>query len=188
MKNRHSRGSDMAKAKTWAHHLVQQDNWVAIDVETTGLGTNAEVVEVAIVSASGDTLLDSLVRPHTRPEPAASRLHGLYSEELRDAPPFEQVHLVLVALLRRPIAVAYNAAFDQHALNYSCAIAGLPQIGCTWACAMLRYEQWRGFRASLATACEVEGVSSTGQHHRALSDAQHVWRLVRRMAGEPSLR
>ena len=176
----------MATAKTWAHHLVQRDDWLVIDVETTGLGTNAEVVEVAIVSARGVTLLNSLIRPSTPPEPAASRIHGLYYNTLRHAAPFKQVYPALVEVVRKRVAVAYNAAFDQYALDNTCRLAGLPQIGCIWACAMLRYEQWRGFRASLATACEVESIMTTVPRHRALPDAQHVWQLIHRMAGEPS--
>ena len=177
----------MATAKTWAHHLVQRDNWVVIDVETTGLGANSEVVEVAIVGARGDTLLNSLVRPRTPPEPTASRVHGLYSDALHHAAPFEQVYPTLLEMVRQRIAVAYNAAFDRYALDHTCRLTGLPQIGCTWACAMLRYEQWRGFRASLSTACEVESITATRPQHRALPDAHLVWRLIRRMAGEPSL-
>ena len=183
---RHSRVCEMATARTWAHRLVQRDNWVVIDTETTGLGTSAEVVEVAIVGARGNTLLNSLVRPRIPPEPKASRVHGLNSDALSHAAPFEAVYPTLVERLRHRMVVAYNAAFDQYALDHTCRIAGLPRIGCTWACAMLRYEQWRGFRASLTTACEVESIATAPRHHRALQDAQHVWRLIRRMAGEPS--
>jgi len=96
----------MAKAKTWAHHLVQRNDWLVIDVETTGLGAHAEIV-----------------------------------------------------------------------------IAGLPPVVCTWECAMTRYEQWRGFHASLDTACEVESIVVDGTRHRALPDATLVWRLIQRMAG-----
>ena len=45
----------MAEAKSWAHHLVQRDDWLVIDVETTGLDGNAEIVEAAVVGPRGDT-------------------------------------------------------------------------------------------------------------------------------------
>ena len=181
---RRSRASDMAVAKSWAHHLVQRDDWLVIDLETTGLGNSAEIVEAAIVGARGDTLLDEVVRPRTPSEPGASRVHGLSADILRSAVPFEHVYPILVEFLTGRTAVAYNAAFDQHVLNHTCGIAGLPRIGCAWDCAMLRYEQWRGFHASLATACEVESIVTASPRHRALPDAQLVWRLTRRMAGE----
>ena len=176
----------MAKAKTWAHHLVQRNDWLVIDVETTGLGTDAEIVEVALVGPHGQTLVDAMVRPRTAPTPGALRLHGLSPDVLRRAPPFEEVFNVLMDLLSAKTVVAYNAPFDQHALNNTCRIAGLSRIGCTWECAMARYEQWRGFHASLDTACEVESIVVEGSRHRAQPDAQLVWRLIQRMAGRPA--
>lgn len=180
---RHSRVSEMAKAKTWAHHLMQRDDWLVIDVETTGLGTQAEIVEVALVGGGGKPLLDVMVRPRMPPDPEATRVHGLSDETLRQASPFEEVYSSLIDLLTGRTAVAFNAAFDAYALNNTCHMTGLPPIGCTWECAMERYEQWRGFHASLATACEIESIVVDAGRHRALPDAQLVWRLIRRMAG-----
>lgn len=181
---RRSRAFETATAKTWAHHLMQRDDWLVIDVETTGLGLQAEVVEAAIIGSRGDVLLDTMVRPHTPPEPQASRVHGLDVKALRDQPRFGQIYGRLMELLTRRIVVAYNAEFDRHVLAHTCRTAGLPRIECTWECAMLRYEQWRGFRASLATVCEVESIVAAGPRHRALPDARLVWNLIRRMAGE----
>ncbi len=182
MKKR-SRAFETASAKTWAHHLMQRDDWVVMDIETTGLGINAEIVEAAVVDNRGDTLLETLVRPRTPPEPGASRVHGLNAAALRNEPRFEQIYEVLARLLIGRTVIAYNATFDQQVLTHTCGEAGLPQIDCTWECAMLRYERWRGFRASLATACEIESIASAPRH-RALPDAQLVWNLIRRMAGE----
>lgn len=174
----------MATAKSWAHRLAQRDDWVVIDVETTGLGIRAEIVEAAIVSAQGDSILDVLVRPNVPPEPAATQVHGLSADELARAIPFNEVYGTMVQVMEGRVAVAYHAAFDRQALDWTCQVAGLPPIRCTWDCAMLRYEQWRGFRASLRTACEVESILTSAQRHRALTDARLVWRLIRRIAGE----
>ncbi len=181
---RRSRASEMATAKTWAHHLMQRDDWVVMDIETTGLGINAEVVEVAIVGNRGEVLLNTLVRPRTPPEPGASRVHGLRADALRGQPRFEQIHGSVAKVLTGRTVIAYNAQFDQSVLSHMCQTAGLRRIDdCTWECAMLRYEQWRGFRASLATACEIESIDGASRH-RALPDARLVWNLIRRMAGE----
>ena len=174
----------MAEAKSWARRLVQRDDWLVIDVETTGLDENAEIVEAAVVGPRGDTLFDAVMRPRTPPDPGTSRVHGLTAEALHGEAPYEQFHRTLDALLTGRLVVAYNAAFDRQVLAHTCQVAGLPPIGCTWDCAMLRYEQWRGFHASLATACEVESIDAPALRHRALPDARLVWRLMRRMAGE----
>ena len=177
-----SRAFETTSAKSWAHHLMQRDDWVVVDFETTGLGINAEIVEAAIVDNRGDALLQTLVRPRTAPEPGASRVHGLHAPALRNEPRFEQIYEVLARLLIGRMVIAYNATFDQQVLTHTCQAAGLPEIDCTWECAMLRYEQWRGFRASLATACEIESIAAAPRH-RALPDARLVWSLIRRMAG-----
>ncbi len=178
-----SRAFPTAAAKTWAHHLMQRDDWLVFDAETTGLGLEAEVVETAIIGSRGDILLDTLVRPRTPPEPQASKVHGLDAQALRDQPRFGQIYEGLTELLNRRTVVAYHAEFDRQVLAQTCRISGLPQIDCAWECAMLRYEQWRGFRASLATVCEVESIVASGPRHRALPDARLVWNLIRRMAG-----
>lgn len=164
---------------------MQRDDWLVVDVETTGLSANAELVEVAVVGDTGETLLDAVVRPRTPPDAAASRLHGLSADALRSHVRFEQIHGTLTHLLTGRTVIAYNAKFDQHVMDHTCHVAGLPRIDCTWECAMFRYEQWRGFHASLATACEIESIVDTASRHRALPDAQVVRSLIRRMAGEP---
>lgn len=174
----------MAEAKSWAHNLVRRDDWLVIDFETTGLDQNAEIVEAAVVGHRGDTLFNAVIRPRTPPDPGTARVHGLTAETLDGAAPYEQFHGVLETTLAGRLVIAYNAAFDRQVLAHTCHVAGLPAIGCTWDCAMLRYEQWRGFHASLATACEVESIDAPVRRHRALPDARLVWRLIRRMAGE----
>ena len=71
---------------------MQRDDWLVMDVETTGLGPEAEVVEAAIIGNRGDTLFDAVVRPRTPPEPQASKVHGLHGDVLRNQPRFEQVY------------------------------------------------------------------------------------------------
>ena len=179
-----SRVCETTKATVWARRLMQRDDWVVIDLETTGLDANAELVEAAILSHSGETLLDAVVHPRTLPEPGASRVHGLYPDMLRNHVRFERIYGTLAQLLADRIVVSYNAAFDRNVLNHMCRVTAAPRIDCYWECAMIRYEQWRGFRASLATACEIESISPPPARHRALPDARLVWNLIRHMAGE----
>ena len=163
---------------------MQRDDWLVIDVETTGLGVEAEVVEAAIIGNRGDTLFTpwcARARRRSRRHPKCMGWTPRRSAISLDS---SRSTTMLAEILTRRTVVAYNADFDQHVLAHTCRVAGLPQIDCTWECAMLRYEQWRGFRASLATVCEIESIAATGPHHRALPDARLVWNLIRRMAGE----
>ena len=79
------------------------------------------------------------------------------------------------------MVVAYVADFDRGILERSCRGRGLPPLAVRWECAYARYAAWRGFKTSLSTACEIEGLPPGG--HRAASDARRVWELIRLMAG-----
>jgi len=53
---------DRAQAVRWAKKQIEQNNWVVLDTETTGL-EDAEVVEIAIASPQGTPLVNTLVMP-----------------------------------------------------------------------------------------------------------------------------
>ena len=48
----------------WAQALLRDPSrWVMLDTETTGLGEADEIVQIAVISPSGETLINSLLRP-----------------------------------------------------------------------------------------------------------------------------
>jgi DNA polymerase III subunit epsilon len=152
-----------------------------LDLETTGLGPEAEPVEVAVVGPRGDRLVDTLVRPGCMVEAEAARVHGLDEDALAGAPGFAELYPELERVLRGRVVVAYVAGFDRAIVERACRSRGLPPLAVQWDCAYARYAAWRGFPASLSTACEIEGLAPAG--HRAARDARRVWELIQRMAG-----
>ena len=111
-----------------ARVLVGLDNLVVMDTETTGLSSEDEVVEVAVVSGAGDALVHTLVKP-TRPIPAeATAIHGISDADVRAAPMMDKVAPVVARALRGKFAAVYNSAFDFRLLNQSLARARMPAI------------------------------------------------------------
>ena len=161
---------------------MQREDWVVIDVETTGLDQRAEIVEVAAISPRGEALLNHLVHPRCALHESMVRIHGLDEKVLASAPFFEELYSAMYLVLTGRCAIAYNAEFDRWALDTACFKAGVAPLDCSWECALTWYQRWRGFRPSLATACEVEGITIS-KLHRALPDALLVWRLLQKMAG-----
>jgi len=153
-----------------------------LDLETTGLAPDAEPVEVAVVGPCGDRLVDTLVRPRCKIEAGAARVHGIDEDALAAAPAFAELYPDLQEMLRGRLVVAYLAAFDRAILDHICRSLGLPPFAVQWDCAHARYAAWRGFPASLSTACEIEGLAPAARH-RAAPDARRVWELIMRMAG-----
>lgn len=56
-----ARGSARQAAVRWAIDIVGRDDVVYLDTETTGLGPDAEIVDIAVVDQAGRVLLNSLV-------------------------------------------------------------------------------------------------------------------------------
>src|SRR5699024_3788327 len=93
----HRRLVDMAtpahRAIAAARRTREPGAAVVLDTETTGLGPEAAVIEVAALdAATGEVLLDTLVNPDgDQVEPAAAAVHGITEAELARAPTWPQV-------------------------------------------------------------------------------------------------
>jgi DNA polymerase-3 subunit epsilon len=174
----------------WARGLVAEPTTIFLDTETTGLGSDAEIVDIAVVDVHGHVLLDTLVRP-SRPIPVEStRIHGIGDDDVRDAPPWPVVYPVFESIVERRSVVVYNAAFDRGMVAQCCRRHGLAFAGRSWHCAMKQFAQFAGSPGSLGTgryryhklseATRVFGLASGG--HRARSDALACRELVLALA------
>lgn len=157
-----------------------------IDLETTGLSDDPRVavVEIGVIDQDGVVLLNTLVRPKRRIPAAASAVHGITNQDVKDAPPFEQVHPQLAACVAGRHVIAYNADFEQAILDAVCQRLKLPlPVPQAWHCAMRLYAAYRRserfFR--LGAACKHERIAVSNAH-RALGDCSLTLSLLRAMA------
>ncbi|MBX9961546.1 MAG: 3'-5' exonuclease [Burkholderiales bacterium] len=148
---------------------------IFLDTETTGLSPSrgAAIVELAIVDAAGNVLIDSLIDPG-KPIPAeASRIHGITDAMVRGKPSLADVMPQVVEIISKELVVIYNAGFD------SPFFPGRLRQSQGVRCAMTEFADalggpWR----KLDVAARHVGHKWTGAAHRALSDAQacrSVW-------------
>ena len=98
---------------------------VVIDTETTGLGSRARIVEVAIVDLyTGQTLLDTMINPEIKIPEEVTLIHELDAVDVESAPRWADVRpLVQEILARTTLAVGYNLPFDLDMIaqtNYGC--------------------------------------------------------------------
>src|SRR5690606_28870570 len=105
---------------------------VVLDTETTGLMPQLghRVVEIAAVRLVGwreTARVSSLVNPGRPIDPGASRVNGIYDDDLVDAPPFSDVFLQLQSLLEGALLVAHNALFDASFLSMEYHLLGQEQ-------------------------------------------------------------
>ena len=183
-----SRERDRLAAEGWARGLFRSgDEWVVVDTETTGLDPSAEAVQIAVLTLTGEVLLDTLVRP-SQPIPwGASRVHGITDAHVVAAPTYAELHRELARLLERRSVVAYNAAFDERILRQTAARYGLPAPRSRWECAMRQYARWRNewderkqdYRWHKLPLLAAPGVRA----HTASGDCRATLHVLRRMAG-----
>ncbi|MGW5353345.1 3'-5' exonuclease [Streptomyces sp. NPDC004031] len=164
----------------WARAMLAPGRAVLVDTETTGIP--GHLVEVAAVDcATGDVLLDTLVRPGEPISPGARAVHGITDAEAADAPTLATVLPDLLAATRQRTVLAYNAEFDRQCITLHCHDEGLDPRPladpATWDCLMENRSGWEGTRQWLPLG---------GGTHRALGDVRAAHRLLRRLAEPPT--
>lgn len=157
---------------------------VILDFETTGfVSSTVDIIEVAIVSHTGEVLMDTLLKPQ-RPIPyGASAVNGIYDEDVADAPTFFDMYPKLLRHLTGQPVVAYNYSFERDILAAVTGRHGLPLKVKEWYCAMKAYADFSGlFRSSkLTVACNREGIV-VDKAHTALGDCAMTLALMQQMA------
>jgi DNA polymerase III epsilon subunit-like protein len=143
-----------------------------LDTETTGLDENAEIVELAVVNANGEKLVDTLIKPLNPIPEEVSLIHGISNEMVNDAPNWRDVWLEIAPLLTGRLVLAYNAPFDSRILEQSCRLYRLPEPSFDWRCVMQMYKDHTGNHKfiSLSKAASECQIAIPSNIHRALAD------------------
>ena len=186
---------------------------VTLDTETTGLGDQDEIVEIAIIDSNGNALLNSLVKP-VNPIPAdATAIHGITNEMVVDAPDLFQLFDRLSEVLEGRTVLIYNKSYDVRLISQSLYQLlnnvkpdyhhlYTPQIGhftnqlqqnshCVMELYAEHYGQWDEFRNQF----KWQKLTNAARHfnadrpnaHRALADCLMTLDVLRGMATLPAV-
>lgn len=179
---------EAARWKELAELLVRHDRMVFIDTETTGLDPVValdEIIEIAVVGPTGETILQSLVRPVAKTTwDEAQAVNGIAPADVADAPLLSELEQQLAtAVQEAECVVIYNGPFDLAFLPPRVREIAAPKV----RCAMRAFSLWAGEwsdsrddfrRHKLGVAAAFAGFQWSDPAHRALADAQatrHVW-------------
>ena len=173
---------DRVNAVKWAREQLTKDDWVILDTETTGL-YDAQIVEIAVIDCTGQTLLDTLLEPTIPIPPETTAIHGITDAMVATAPTFPEVYLRIDAALRDHRVFIYNSAFDIKILNYCCQLHSLPSLMLTKRsdCLMEWVAQWAGNWNYYHK--DYRYVPLNG-NHRALGDCTAAFELIKLMAAD----
>ncbi len=187
----HPNPADQSRARCWADTLFQRGNFYIVDTETTGFHPTDEIIQIGIIDGSGQTVMETLLRPRKHIPARASMVHGIYDDDVADAPLFDEVYEQVQDLFADSDVVAYNMDFDWKMFAQT---AHMYQVGPMHSgprhCAMKQYAVFRGawnprFRGyrwhKLTNACAQEAIPVMDAHS-AVGDCRMTLELMRRMA------
>jgi DNA polymerase III epsilon subunit-like protein len=166
--------TEAGAAVNWARDMLAPDTAVILDTETTDLF--GAIVEIAVIdTATGKTLLDTLVNPGCPIEAGAQAIHGISDADVADAPTWDKVLPKLKRITKDRLVLAYNADYDETVVRVDTRAAGL-KLGHLadadrWGCVMLRRSDW----------CRSWRWLPLGGGHRALGDTQAARQVLLQM-------
>lgn len=168
-------------AALWAKQLLESGG-VLLDLETTGLGEDAEACEIALTDIHGRVLLSSLIRPYQAIPVDATKVHGITNDMVANAPMFRDLWTGILTLTLGQRVIIYNAQFDTRIMAQICKRDGLP---CPRAiqvaeCAMLQYSAWFGEWNERYASYKWQPLP--GGDHSALGDCRSMAKVLQRMA------
>ena len=189
MNTYHRNYADQRSAIGWARNVLKKKSkYVILDTETTGLGKNDEIIQLAVTDVEGHALFNEKIKPTKRKRinPAAVDIHGITMASLKDCPTFLDLKKPLKKAIGRKKIIAYNADFDMRLYKQTWQLAGgfLPKG--EWECAMLEYAkfvgQWNDYHK------DYKWQKLKGGDHSALGDCLATLEVLRDMASAVKLK
>lgn len=170
--------------------IARIKKYAVIDVETTGLDRTLDrIVEIGIVIVEKNTIVEkfeTLVNPERSIPAAASKVHGIYNEDVVHAPTYATISAHVAELLDGRIVIGHNVSFDIAFINrllsenhLSIQIQSLDTVSLTRALhpelSSCKLDDLRGYF----------GLPTDGAHS-ALSDAVATHLLFERLRSDTS--
>jgi DNA polymerase III subunit epsilon len=178
--------------------IIRSGDFLVLDTETTGLGSDAEICQIAIIDAQGNVLLDTLVKPVQPIPQTATAIHGITNEMVASAGIFPAD--LVCSLIADKHVIIYNAGYDVPLMYQSVEALGISgdaiidwDVMANFHCAMKAFApiagDWNSYRKSyrwksLAAACSFYGIPVPEDAHSALADCLSTLAVCKAMAAE----
>jgi len=122
----------------WAQAVQSFPNLAFLEVDTTGLSADAEVIRVVVLDAQGRAVLDQFIKPSRRLTAEISSITGISHQDIEQAPAITQVWDHIRDALRGKYLLSYNLDFDMGKLKETAGRPNLEKITLIGECLMQR--------------------------------------------------
>ncbi len=157
--------------------------FVLVDIETNGgSGDRGRVIEVAALKVANGEIVDryqTLVNPGSTIPRWITKLTGIRSEQLVDAPFFDEIAHQLYTFLEDSIFVAHNVLFDYSFLKREFQASGYtftPKLFCTVKMSRALFPEHKGH--SLQKIIDRHSLAPAARH-RAYDDAMAMFEYMK---------
>ena len=162
--------------ETSSSNLLKPDSeseYVAFDIETTGLYKSDKIIEIALVVFKENKVIEewsTLVNPMR--DVGKTNIHGISPSMISAAPLFDEIVNDLFRMIDKRILVAHNLSFDNRMLAQELEHAGFEgDLGKGFCTMVASRRLLPGAGDSLKSTCEALGIESIDAHS-ALGDAR----------------
>lgn len=154
--------------------LGNSDKYIIVDTETSGLGDNAEVLEICAMNLQGEIVLECFLMPTGIILPETISKHGLTREVLQQkgAITWDNSADKINQALAGKIMLAYNSSFDQKMIMQTAALYGYDSPVKEAFCIMRLRQQFTG----------TKNTEKLGGDHTAQGDCRQTLRILQEIA------
>jgi len=129
--------------------IVERNNFVVLDTETTGLKRPCEIIDISIIDCSGTVLLNTLLKPRVAISPFIADLTGITNEMVAGQRTWPGARQEVLDIIEGRDILVYNATFDRHMMHCSDDMWELPKREyksdvTNWFCVMETYAEYFG--------------------------------------------
>lgn len=166
--------------------FLNNDRYLILDTETTGLHWNDEIIELSILDTKGNVLYDSMFNPNQPIPTEATEIHRITDEMVKDCPKISDEWEKIATIIKDKTLLIYNADFDTGMIYRTLEQHGIlldDDFYFKSFCIMNFYQYYQQDRrwSKLSSACWEMGID-VQQDHRALSDCKMVLELIKSIA------
>lgn len=158
----------------------KSSNWAVLDVETTGMSAKDQVIELTLLSAHGEVVFNSLVKPTVPIHFMAAKTHGISQRDLANSPHWPSVMSAFESAINQfDVILIFNQFFDVRLIRQTYLAHGLIPPQFNTDCVMEAFKSYlietnsssNSQKVSLDKACSIVGIDvSAVDRHRSHGD------------------